>query len=95
MCQPAADVRPQTRFKTWWILVGYPVEFAARQHKEHVDALVMDALKTCPPEWISFKDLFIGQGRTTKTAHRWPMRWRSSQQNGRTQSDLKLSLSLQ
>jgi hypothetical protein len=61
MCQPAADVRPQTRFKTWWILVGYPVEFAARQHKEHVDALVMDALKTCPPEWISFKDLFIEQ----------------------------------
>jgi hypothetical protein len=61
MCQPAADTRPQTRFKTWWILVGYPIEFAARQHKEHVDALVMDALKTCPPEWINFKDLFIEQ----------------------------------
>ena len=61
MCQPAADVRPQTRFKTWWTLVGYPVEFAARQHKEHIDGLVMDANNTCPPELISFKDLFIEQ----------------------------------
>jgi hypothetical protein len=61
MCQPAADVSAQTRFKIWWRLVGYPVEFAARQHKEHVDALVMDAHKTCPPELLSFKDLFIAQ----------------------------------
>jgi hypothetical protein len=61
MCQPAANVRPQTRFKTWWTLVGYPVEFAARQHKEHIDGLVMDANNTCPPELISFKDLFIEQ----------------------------------
>jgi hypothetical protein len=61
MCHPAADVRAQTRFKTWWKLVGYPIEFAARQHKEHVDALVMDANKTCPPELISFNDLFIAQ----------------------------------
>jgi hypothetical protein len=61
MCQPAADVRPQTRFKTWWTLVGYPVEFAARQHKEHVNAFVMDADQKCPPELISFKELFIEQ----------------------------------
>jgi hypothetical protein len=61
MCQPAADVRAQTRFKTWWTLVGYPVEFAAQQHKKHVDALVMDAHKTCAPEVFSFKDLFIAQ----------------------------------
>jgi hypothetical protein len=61
LCQPDADVRPQTRFKTWWTLVGYPVEFAAHQHKKHVDALVMDAHTTGAPEVFSFKDLFITQ----------------------------------
>ena len=27
---------PQTRFKTWWNLIGRAVEYAAQQHKEAV-----------------------------------------------------------
>jgi hypothetical protein len=51
----------QTRFKTWWGLVGQAVEFAAKQHKEHVAGLVMDAHPTCPPVAISFKNIFLDQ----------------------------------
>jgi hypothetical protein len=29
----SGPVPPQTRFKTWWSLIGRPVEFAAKQHK--------------------------------------------------------------
>jgi hypothetical protein len=53
--------RPQTRFKTWWSLIGRPVEFAAKQHQEHVAELAMDAHPTCPPTAITFKDLFLVQ----------------------------------
>jgi hypothetical protein len=42
-------------------LIGCAVEFAAQQHKEHVAAFVMDAMATCPPTWIRFKDLFLIQ----------------------------------
>jgi hypothetical protein len=52
---------PQTRFKIWWSLIGHPVEYAARQHKEHVTALVIDAHPTFPPTCISFKNLFLVQ----------------------------------
>jgi hypothetical protein len=54
-------ISPETRFKTWWGLIGRPIEFAAKQHKEHVEALVMDAHRTCPPSEIYFKDLFLAQ----------------------------------
>ena len=52
---------PETRFKTWWSLVGLPVEYAAQKHKEHAHGLVCDMLPTCPPNAISFKDLFLAQ----------------------------------
>jgi hypothetical protein len=42
-------------------LIGQPVEYASREHQEHVAALVMDALPTCPPTSISFKNLFLVQ----------------------------------
>jgi hypothetical protein len=58
---PGPAVPPQTRFKTWWNLIGRPIEYAARQHKEHVEALAMDAHSTCPPVSISFKHLFLAQ----------------------------------
>jgi hypothetical protein len=54
-------VQPQTRFKTWWNLIGRAVEFAAGQHQENVGGLVMDAHPSCPPTAICFKDLFLVQ----------------------------------
>jgi hypothetical protein len=51
----------ETRFKTWWGLIGQAVEFAAAQHKGHVDALVMDVYRTCPPTPVKFRDLFLVQ----------------------------------
>jgi hypothetical protein len=54
-------VSGETRFKTWWHLVGRAVEHAAAQHKKHVDGLAEDADKNCPPEPIKFKDLFLTQ----------------------------------
>jgi hypothetical protein len=40
-------------------MIGSAVEFAARQEKTHVDALVMDAQANCLPTSICFKDLFL------------------------------------
>jgi hypothetical protein len=57
--RPGANVVPETRFKTWWRLVGSAVEHAARQHTEHVATLAMDALVGCPPGKICFRNLFI------------------------------------
>jgi hypothetical protein len=57
----SSTVQPQTRFKTWWSLIGRPVEFAAQQHQKHVEGLVMDAHPSCPPKSINFKDLFLVQ----------------------------------
>src|SRR5204863_145741 len=57
----SGPVSAQTRFKTWWHLVGQAVEHAAEQHKKHVDGLAEDADKNCPPEPIKFKDLFLSQ----------------------------------
>jgi hypothetical protein len=54
----SGPVPPQTRFKTWWSLIGRAVEYAAKQHKEHVAAFVVDAHPTCLPTLISFKDVF-------------------------------------
>jgi hypothetical protein len=54
----------QTRFKQWYHLVGSAIEYAARQHAEHVAAAVMDSGDThnpgaCRPEHIKFQDLFL------------------------------------
>jgi hypothetical protein len=51
----------ETRFKTWWGLIGQAVEFAAEQHKGHVDALVMEVHRTCTPTPVKFRDLFLVQ----------------------------------
>jgi hypothetical protein len=61
MFRARLNVAPQTRFKTWWRLIGQPVEFAAQQHKERVAALAMDAHETCPATSINFKNLFLVQ----------------------------------
>jgi hypothetical protein len=52
---PAAE----TRFKAWWHLVGSAIEHAAKQHTEHVAAMVMAAHRTCKPAAISFRALFL------------------------------------
>ena len=52
---PAAE----TRFKGWWHLVGSAIEHAAKQHTEHVAAMVMAAHRTCKPATISFRTLFL------------------------------------
>jgi hypothetical protein len=49
----------ETRFKEWWHLVGSAVEYAARQHDEHVAALAMGAPETCPPAPMSFRTLLL------------------------------------
>src|SRR6516165_636916 len=51
----------QTRFKTWWGLVGQAVEAAAEQHKKGVDDGKMKPLTKCPPRKINFKKLFLAQ----------------------------------
>jgi hypothetical protein len=61
MFRPGSNVASQTRFKTWWRLIGQPVEFAAQQHKEHVAAFVIDGHETCPATSINFKNLFLVQ----------------------------------
>ena len=62
--RPGSNVAPQTRFKTWWRLVGSAVEHAAEAHAketaERVAALVEDA-PACPPVTINFRDLFLSQ----------------------------------
>jgi len=62
--QQAKDrTSPPTRFKSWWELVGSAVEHAAQHHqriaKETTDWLIA-APPSCPPEPISFRDLFLG-----------------------------------
>jgi hypothetical protein len=53
--------RADTRFKIWFHLVGSAVENAAKQHAERAAASGMEAHMACPPEAISFKDLFLAQ----------------------------------
>jgi hypothetical protein len=59
--RPGWNGAPQTRFKAWWRLVGSAVEHAAQQHAGHVAALTMDPLGACPPQEISFRELFVTQ----------------------------------
>jgi len=58
----------QTRFKTWWSLVGQAVEAAAEQHKKGVDDGKMKPLAKCPPREISFKKLFLAQEEEDDTS---------------------------
>ncbi len=58
--QPGSNVASETRFKTWWRLVGSAVENAAAQHVEHVAALAMPA-GTTTPKLVRFRDLFLEQ----------------------------------
>jgi hypothetical protein len=60
--RPDNDKPDETRFKTWFRLVGSAVEFAAEQHAKLIDdeisALVADP-PTCRPTSVSFKKLFM------------------------------------
>ncbi len=53
-----APAAAETRFKTWWHLVGSAVEHAAR-HTEYAAAVAFDRNKDCPPVAISFRTLFL------------------------------------
>lgn len=59
--RPESDAVPQTRFKTWWRLVGSAVENAAREHANHASASVIDTLPHCPPSALNFRNLFLKQ----------------------------------
>jgi hypothetical protein len=62
MFEPGQPVPAQTRFKTWWRLIGQPLEFAAQLHKEHSEAdRATDATPGCPPARVRFKELFLAQ----------------------------------
>jgi hypothetical protein len=51
----------QTRFKTWWSLIGQAVEYASRAHKAYADRGEIKPRVGCPPEAVSFKKLFLAQ----------------------------------
>ena len=61
---PNRNADPQTRFKTWWRLIGSAVENAAKLHAtstaERIAAMVEDPT-TNPPVAISFGKLFLSQ----------------------------------
>jgi hypothetical protein len=59
--RPGSNAVPQTRFKTWWLLVGCAIEFAAKDYVDRVAALVVDANPACKPVEISFRNLFLSQ----------------------------------
>ena len=48
----------ETRFKTWWHLIGSAVEHGARLLVEEVEWLVADAPRDAPPIKISFREMF-------------------------------------
>lgn len=56
-----SDTQAKTRFKTWWKLIGGAIENAAMQHSQHVEAAAVDAMNTCRPARIDFRDLFLRQ----------------------------------
>jgi hypothetical protein len=49
---------PATRFREWYDLVGSAVEFGSEVVTAEIGGFVADALPQCPPQPISFKDLF-------------------------------------
>jgi hypothetical protein len=79
----------ETRFKTWWDLVGSAVEYAAKLAVEEVEWLVADPHPICPPTRISFKDIFLAgetdEEQTSALAtvldallNRWPNGFKAS-----------------
>ena len=48
----------ETRFKTWWHLIGSAVEHGARLLVEEVEWLVADVPRDAPPIKISFREMF-------------------------------------
>lgn len=48
----------ETRFKTWWHLVGSAIEHAAAQYMAHVEALTIDGNPACAPQPVSFTAMF-------------------------------------
>jgi len=59
--RPGSNTAPQTRFKTWWRLIGSTIEFAAKDYTDRVAALVVDVDPACKPVEISFRNLFLSQ----------------------------------
>jgi hypothetical protein len=58
--QHASDRSPEpTRFKVWWDLVGSAVEHAAKLCADEMSAFLADSHPDCPPQKVSFKDLFL------------------------------------
>lgn len=55
----------ETRFKTWWMLIGQSIEHAAAMHAQdytdQVRAYLADADGVCPPQKVKFKELFLEQ----------------------------------
>ena len=49
----------ETRFKTWYHLVGSAVEHAAKLHAEYANGGVIDRRPDCPPSVISCRSLFL------------------------------------
>jgi hypothetical protein len=60
--RPGDHIPAETRFKTWWEMIGSAVEYAAEQHcrnaKEAVDWLVADPSPR-PPKTFRFRNLFL------------------------------------
>jgi hypothetical protein len=50
---------PETRFKEWWDLVGFAVEYGAKIVAEQIEHWTASALPSCPPKPISFKEMFL------------------------------------
>jgi hypothetical protein len=79
----------ETRFKTWWHLVGSAVEHAAKLAAEEVEWFVADKHPTCPATKVSFKAMFLAgekdEEQTSSLAvvldllwHRWPNGFKAS-----------------
>jgi hypothetical protein len=49
----------ETRFKTWWHLIGSPIEYAASEHLDYVRALAVAQDTACPPSRVRFKTMFL------------------------------------
>jgi hypothetical protein len=51
-------VPAETRFKTWWHLIGSAIEHGAALLVKELEWMVVDRLKEAPPTKISFRDMF-------------------------------------
>jgi hypothetical protein len=76
---------PETRFKTWWHLIGAPIEHAARCHLGRPDLYSA----ACPPVEITFRQEFLDNDVEDEQGHalavvltllrsRWPGTFQSS-----------------